>query len=177
MPKLSTSSLTESWYALRCRPNFEFVVADQLDGKRIKNYLPALSVSPVNSRSRSVRPYFPGYLFVKGKVEELYNQRIGLMRGVMGLVSFDQIPAPIKDEILELVTKQVERENSQKPTKVRQLKSGDLVSIDDPLLEGIEARFERCVNGEERVAVLLTLLEGRTMRMELPAIKVKKREK
>jgi len=42
-------------------------------------------------------------------------------------------------------------------------------------LNGIEARFEQCINGEDRVAVLLSLLQGRTVRVQIDADKVKKR--
>jgi transcription antitermination factor NusG len=55
------------------------------------------------------------------------------------------------------------------------LHPGDRVWIDDPILSGIEARFEQCNNGEERFAVLLSLLKGRTVRVHIDADKVKKR--
>lgn len=173
----SNSSIrSELWYVLRCKPNFEFIVADQLEGKSIKNYLPTLTKQVVNPRSHRTKPYFPGYLFVKGRLAELYEKRIGLLRGVVGLVSFGDEPASIAPEIVLAVHKQAEQMNLESERSPLDFLKGEPVWIDDPRLEGIEAEFERCVNGAERVAVLLTLLEGRTIRLEVPAEKVKKRK-
>lgn len=166
----------EFWYVLQCKPNFEFIVADQLDGKKIKNYLPALTRQAVNPRSHKTKPYFPGYLFVKGKLDELYEKRMGLMRGVVGLVRFGDEPASIAPEIVAAAHKQSTQLNQEMEKTAEDFLEGERVWIDDPRLRGIEAKFERCVNGEERVAVLLTLLEGQTIRLEVPAEKVKKRK-
>lgn len=168
---------TTSWYALRCKPNFEFIVADQLSGKNVSNYLPAIEAKSVNPRSRGKKPYFPGYLFVNGDLADLYSSRIGLLRGAIGLVSFDETPASIPEPVLNLVRKQVLIESQRINPDPAEFKTGDPVEIDDPLLQGIEARFESCLNGEDRVAVLLTLLEGRSLRVEVPAAKVKKQKK
>jgi transcriptional antiterminator RfaH len=132
-------------------------------------------VKPVNHRSRTQKPYFPGYLFVKGEMAELYAKRIGLMRGVIGLVKFDGIPASIPEEIVEVIRRQVKRENQKQGQAPSGFIPGEKLWIDDPLLQGIEAQFERCINGEERICVLLTLLKGRTIRMEVPAAIVKRR--
>jgi transcriptional antiterminator RfaH len=166
---------SSTWYVLRCKPNFEFIAWQQLEQKDVEVYLPALSVKPVNHRSRTKKPYFPGYLFVRGEMAELYTKRIGLMRGVIGLVKFDGVPASIPEEIVEVIRRQVMRENQKQSQAPNGFIPGEKLWIDDPLLQGIEAQFERCINGEERICVLLTLLKGRTIRMEVPAAIVKRR--
>lgn len=168
-------NLNPDWYALRCKPNFEFIVWQQLEQKDVESYLPVLKVKPVNSRSRTQKPYFPGYLFIKGEMAELYAKRIGLTRGVIGLVKFDGVPASIPEEIVEVIRRQVVRENQKQSQAPSGFIPGEKLWIDDPLLQGIEAQFERCINGEERISVLLTLLKGRTIRMEVPAAIVKRR--
>lgn len=175
MDNFTETRISEFWYVLQCKPNFEFIVADQLDAKRIKNYLPTMSRRVVNPRSHKHKPYFPGYLFVKGKLDQLYEKRMGLMRGVVGLVSFGDAPASVAPEVIAAVHKQVNQLDLENEKTALDILAGERVWIDDPRLQGIEARFERCLNGEERVAVLLTLLEGRTIRLEVPAEKVKKR--
>jgi len=175
MDDFTETRISDLWYVLQCKPNFEFIVADQLDGKKIKNYLPTLTRRVVNPRAHRTKPYFPGYLFVKGKLDVLYEKRLGLMRGVVGLVSFGDVPASIAPEIVAAVHKQAAQLNLESDKTRLDLLEGEQVWIDDPRLRGIEARFERCVNSEERVAVLLTMLEGRTIRLEVPAEKVKKR--
>ena len=165
----------EAWYALRTKPNFEFIVHAQLLELKIENFFPRIKVKPVNSRSRTSKAYFPGYMFVKGSPETLYAQRIGLMRGVVGLVCFDDLPASISDEIVEIIKQRVLFENSKLQSISNGIQPGEKVWLDDPALRGIDAEFEQCINGEERVNVLLTLLAGRTVRVQVSADKVKRR--
>ena len=163
------------WYALRCKPNFEHIVFFQLADRKIETYFPRLDVDPVNPRSSKQRPFFPGYMFVNGELGDLYTKKIGLLRGVVGLVSFDGIPASIPESLIEVIARQVEREKNKLTCEPEQLHPGDRVWIDDPILNGIEARFEQCINGQDRVAILLSLLKGQTVRVQIDAEKVKKR--
>ncbi len=162
------------WYALRSKPKFEFIVYSQLEENQIENYFPRLDVKPTNPRSKTEKPYFPGYLFVRGEIGDLYNKRLGLMRGVIGLVNFDNTPASISDGLIEVIRRQVERENSKLNPDLGRMRPGERVWIADPMLQGIEARFEQCINGEDRVAVLLSYM-GRTVRLQVDADKVSKR--
>jgi transcriptional antiterminator RfaH len=164
-----------SWYVLRCKPNFEFIVDSQLRECRVETWLPSLRVNPVNPRSRTKKPYFPGYMFVRGRIGDLYASRVGLMRGVVGLVSFDGVPASVPDGLIEVVKRQVQHENIKYKCETDALRAGERVWIDDPAFAGIEARFERCINGEDRVIVLLTLLQGRPFRVQIGADKVRRR--
>ncbi len=177
MQNIESELLTDkgAWYALRTKPNFEFIVHAQLLEHKVENFFPKIKVKPVNSRSRTSKAYFPGYLFVRGNLDNLYAQRVGLMRGVVGLVCFDDVPASISDEIIEMIKQRVLLENSKFQSISSGIQPGEKVWLDDPALRGIDAEFEQCINGEERVNVLLTLLAGRTFRVQLSADKVKRR--
>lgn len=177
MQNVESDLLTEkgAWYALRTKANFEFIVSAQLVEHKVENYFPRIKVKPVNSRSRTSKAYFPGYVFVRGRLDKLYAQRVGLMRGVIGLVCFDDLPASISDEIIEMIKQRVLLENSKLQPINSGIQPGEKVWLDDPALRGIDAEFEQCINGEERVNVLLTLLAGRTVRIQLNADKVKRR--
>ena len=52
------------WYALRSKPNKEEALWRELLAGSYEVFYPQLHVQPVNPRSRKVRPYFPGYLFI-----------------------------------------------------------------------------------------------------------------
>ena len=177
MQNVESELLTEkgAWYALRTKPNFEFIVHTQLLEQKVENFFPRIKVKPVNNRSRPSKAYFPGYLFVRGNLDKLYAQRVGLMRGVIGLVCFDDLPASISDEIVEIIKQRVLLENSKLQPISNGIQPGEKVWLDDPALRGIDAEFEQCINGEERVNVLLTLLAGRTVRIQVSADKVKRR--
>jgi transcriptional antiterminator RfaH len=146
-----------------------------LTDRKIETYFQRLDVNPVNPRSNRQKPFFPGYMFVRGELGDLYAKKIGLLRGVGGLVNFDGIPASVPDSMIEVIKRQVEREQNRLALSPEHLRLGDRVWVDDPIFQGIEARFEQCINGEDRVAVLLSLLKGRTVRVQIDADKVKKR--
>ena len=129
------------WYALRSKPNFEFIVYSQLMDRSIETYLPWLSVNPVNPRSNRKKPYFPGYMFVNGEIGDLYAKRIGLLRGVIGLVNFDGIPAPIPEGLIEIIKRNVNQLKNKYDSKITRFEPGERVWIDDPTLEGLEAVF------------------------------------
>ena len=106
-----TFNSNDLWYALRCKSNMEFIVNEQLKAKLIPNYLPVYTVKPVNSRSHTIRPYFPGYIFVNYEPEKLYAERVFLLRGVIGLVQFGGIPAPIHPNLIEAVRRNINKLN------------------------------------------------------------------
>ena len=174
-PKISETN--GHWYALRCKSNMEFVVDNQLETRNVARYLPVYSVNPVNSRSRRMRPYFPGYLFLHGHPDDFYAQRVFLMRGVIGLISFDDIPATIQPNLIEAVRRQTSRLNQEQKCEHSGFEPGDVVLIEDNTIGQIEGVFEKCINSQERVSVLLKMMHGKMMRLEVPAGRVRRKPK
>lgn len=160
---------TVDWYALRCKPNMEFTVWTQLLDRGVPTFFPRLEVTPANPRSRTEKPYFPGYLFVSGTPEALYARRVSLLRGTMTLVSFDGEPASIPDGLIEAIRRQVASDNLVAQNPASAFTTGDRVRVESGELKGFDGVFEKCVNGEERVFVLLNLMRGRQVRVDLPA--------
>ncbi len=171
----TSSGTSDHWYALRCKSNMEFIVNDQLKAKLIPNYLPVYAVRPVNPRSHTLKPYFPGYLFVNDEPEQLYAQKVFLMRGVIGLVNFDGVPATIHPKLIEAVRRQTQQLNLEQKQARSGFMPGDEVLVEDSLIGELEGIFEKCINGQERVSVLLRMVQGGMMRMELPAAKVRRK--
>lgn len=153
----------------------EFIVNDELKAKRIPNYLPVYTVKPINPRSHTIKPYFPGYLFVNEEPEKLYIEKVFLMRGVIGLVHFDGVPASIQPSLVEAVRRQTHQLNLEQQQAHSSFAAGDAVLVEDSGIGQFEGIFEKCVNGRERVSVLIKLMQGGMMRMELPAEKVRRK--
>lgn len=169
-------SSSDHWYALRCKSNMEFIVNDQLKAKLIPNYLPVYAVRPVNPRSHTLKPYFPGYLFVNDEPEKLYAEKVFLMRGVIGLVQFDGIPAPIHPNLIEAIRRQTHQLSLEQKQAQSGFVAGDEVLLEDDVIGQLEGIFEKCVNGKERVSVLLKMMQGGIMvRMEVPVEKVRRK--
>jgi transcriptional antiterminator RfaH len=169
------SGSSDHWFALRCKSNMEFIVNDQLKAKFIPNYLPVYAVRPVNPRSHAIKPYFPGYLFVNEAPEQLYAQKVFLMRGVIGLVNFDGVPASIHPKLIEAVQRQTQQLNLEQKQARSGFKAGEAVLVEDSVIGQLEGIFEKCVNGRERVSVLLRMMQGGMMRMEVPVEKVRRK--
>ena len=173
--EVTSSGSSDHWYALRCKSNMEFIVDDQLKAKFIPNYLPVYAVKPVNPRSHSIKPYFPGYLFVNDEPEKLYEKKVFLMRGVIGLVHFDGIPASIHPNLIEAVRRQTRQLNLELKQSRSGFVAGDAVLVEDDAIGQLEGIFEKCVNGRERVSVLLRMMQGGMMRLEVPVEKVRRK--
>jgi transcriptional antiterminator RfaH len=155
--QMVTPELT--WYALHSHPNKEAFLHSELTARGIEVYYPFLRVKPVNPRSRKVRPYFPGYLFVRLDQTRTRESEIRWMPHAYGLVGFGDEPAGVPDALIERVRKQIDLTHAQ--ADPASFKPGDAVTITGELFRGYEAVFDTAIAGTERVRVLLLLLNNR----------------
>jgi len=160
--------MTLHWYALRSKPRKEEVVWRQLRTQGIEVYYPRLKVQPVNPRSRKVRPYFPGYMFVQTEIETVGLSTFQWMPFAMGLVCFGDEPAIVPENLVHAIRKRVEEITAAGGELFEGLQPGDKIVIRDGPFAGYEAIFDARVPGSERVRVLLQLLNNqRQVPMEL----------
>ena len=166
--------MSVSWYAMRSKPNKEDFLAGQLESNGIEIYFPRLRVNPVNPRARKVRAYFPNYLFVHVDLEEVNISTLQWMPGASGLVSFDGEPASVPDFLIASVQKQVELLNASARDLTNGLQPGDLVTIQDGPFAGYEAIFDTRLSGQDRVRVLLNMLQRRQVPVELESRQIRR---
>ena len=164
------------WYVLRSKPCKEDFLYGQLHTREIEVYYPAVRVQPVNPRARKYKPYFPGYLFIHVDLEQENLSALRWMPGAIGLVSFANEPALVPDELVNTIRKKVSAINAAGGEKLAGLVSGDEVIIQEGPFDGYTALFGLSLPGNERVQVLLKLLEDQNVRLELPVGQVKKRK-
>ncbi|MCD4673665.1 MAG: hypothetical protein K8R77_13460 [Anaerolineaceae bacterium] len=169
--------MTAAWYALRSKPHKENMLFGQLSAYQVETFYPVLRVKPVNPRSRKERPYFPGYLFVHVDLAETGFSSLQWMPGANGLVTFGGEPSPIPDNLIEAIRQRVAAVNQAGGEQLAGLKAGDAVHIHSGPFAGYEAIFDASLSGSERVRVLLQLLQGRAMRVELPAAAIGKKKR
>jgi len=157
------------WHVIRSKPNKEQFLTGQLESRNIEFYYPQLIVHPVNPRSRKIRPYFPGYLFVH--TDLVINNPIlfGRIPGATGLVYLAGEVGFIPENILSAIHLRVDEINNRGGELFESLKNGDVVIIHSGPFEGYEAVFDSQIDGTERVKVLLNMLQGRKLTVELPA--------
>lgn len=156
------------WYALQSKPNRESFLNSQLSHRKIETYFPCLRVSPVNPRARKLKPFFPGYLFVRVDLGQTPVSSLAWVPGSNRLVSFDDLPASVPDEVIDGIRKNVDRANNQSQGPKPALQHGDPVEILDGPFKGYQAIFDTAIEGSERVRLLVKFLRDKQMRVQLP---------
>ena len=168
--------MTAQWYALQSKPMKEFLLFEQLNLRCIESYFPYIRVRPVNPRARKLRAYFPGYVFGRLDLEQTSISTLQWIPGTLGIVSFDGVPSYVPDNLIGAIRRRVDEINAAGGELLRRLKTGDPLTIQDGPFRGFEAIFDAHTSGEERVRVLLKLLNRKQIPLELSVeqIRIKK---
>lgn len=156
-----------SWYALQSKPHKEDALNEQLLNQGIEVFYPRIRVNPVNPRARKIKPYFPGYMFVRADLEAVGLSAFQWMPFSRGMVVFDQEPASVPDGLINAIKRRVEQVNESGGELFSGLSKGDEVMIENGPFAGYEAIFDVRISGSERVRVLIKLLSQRQVPVEM----------
>lgn len=165
------------WYALRSKPNKERSLAFELKARRFEVFFPEIRVQPVNPRSRTLRPFFPGYLFVCVDLLQTGFSELNWLPFSHGLVCYGGGPVEVPPALIQGIRKQVEAINAAGGEQLRGLKKGDALILSAGPFSGYEAIFDLTLPGTERVRVLLKLLSKQQIPLEVPASFIEKKRK
>jgi len=157
------------WYCLKTHPRKEDALWNELEARNVEVFYPHVRVKPVNPRSRTIRPYFPGYLFVRLDLERVGISFLRWMPHTRGLVSFDSQPAAVPDALVQALKAKLEEVQMERQDLLPGVKRGDLVQVDAGPFEGYLAVFDARLPGTERVRVLLKMLNDRNLSVEMVA--------
>jgi transcriptional antiterminator RfaH len=154
MSSFNSDSL--SWYVVHTHPKQEDRTSDNLLAWGIQILTPKLRVKKYNQFSGKVtqlaKPLFPGYIFSRFRFNELYH-KIRFTRGVHSLVSFNNEPVPVDDEIIDVVRSKIGGDGFVK--EFEPLQAGDRVVINDGRFQNFYGVFEREMADSDRVRILL----------------------
>jgi transcription antitermination factor NusG len=165
------------WYALRSKPRKEDQVWQQLNTRGIESFYPRIRVHPVNPRARKIKPYFPGYLFIKVDLEEIGISPLRWMPHTIDLVTFGGEPATVPENLIHALEKRVKEINESGGELFDGLKAGDKLWIHSGPFRGYEAIFDYRIPGKERVRVLLKLLGNpRDVPVELDVSQIRRED-
>lgn len=159
--------MADSWYALQSKSNKEDALYEQLLNQGFEVFYPRIRVNPVNPRARKIKPYFPGYMFVRADLIAVGLSTFQWMPFSRGMVLFDQDPAPVPDSLINAIRRRVEHVNVAGGEIFTSIDKGDEVFIHDGPFAGYEAIFDVRLPGSERVRVLIKLLSQRHIPLEL----------
>jgi transcriptional antiterminator RfaH len=158
----------KNWYALQSKFQQENLLWEQLSIRNIDAYYPRMFVNPVNPRAKKIKPYFPGYMFVNVDLDQVGSSTFQWMPGVARMVSFGNEFAPIPDHLMQAIRERVDAINASESGSAENFKPGDLVVLKSGAFAGYEAIFDSRLPGQDRVRVLLHLLEDQQYRMVVP---------
>ena len=162
------------WYALRSKPQKELTLWRQLESRNVENYFPCVRITPVNPRSRHLRPYFPGYIFVRADLEQAGQSKFNFMPFAIGLVSFGGEPSPVPADFIFALKKRMAEIAEAGGELYYDLNRGDPVWITDGPFDGYRAVFDTRLSGNDRVRVLLEMLSDQLVPLEMSAAHIEK---
>ncbi len=167
--------MNEYWYTLHSHPHKEDILLQQVESRGIEVFYPRIKVHPVNPRSRKIKPYFPGYIFIRTDLDGVGLSLFQWMPYSTGLVSFGGEPALVPDNLIQAIRLRVSEISQAGGEVFDGLKQGDPVDIESGPFAGYQAIFDVRLPGSERVRVLLKMLSQREVMVEMQASQIQKR--
>ncbi|MCB0174862.1 MAG: hypothetical protein KDJ97_30410 [Anaerolineae bacterium] len=155
----------KKWYTLHTKPNAEHQLATALGERGIHTYLPELPC-PEAGADQGLKPFFPCYIFSSIDFETTELSQVLWTPGLRRIVSFDEQPTPVPDEIITLIQKKLSELAAAGGRPAHPFNPGDTVRIIDGPFQDMLAIFDGPCTPAERVQVLLDIL-GRASRVQV----------
>lgn len=117
------------WHAVYLKYRTDKKVYEELTGKGIECYLPLRMVKRTWSDRVKVieEPLLPGYIFVRISLSQYYD--VLVTNGALRYVCFDNKPAVVREDQINLLKLFVEHLNDQIEVSTERLRKGSLVKI------------------------------------------------
>lgn len=144
------------WYAIYTKPKQEERAESNLRAWGVETLDPTFKQSrPKHGTHRTnyvIKQLFPRYIFAHFNASILLRD-VYFTRGVHSVVSFDNKPSPVDDEIISQIR---ERICGDGYVHLDDLKSGDKVIVKNGPLSNIVGMLEKNMTASDRVSILLT---------------------
>lgn len=144
------------WYLVQCKPRHTFRAEEHLTHQGFECFLPTHPVKRKHRQTTRVvtEPLFPHYLFLRLDHRSNWSV-IRSTRGVAHVVTFNGVPKPVPDTVIDALRQHCAILNGEEPEPL--FKAGERVVITQGAFRELEA-VVHATKGEERVVLLLNLL-------------------
>jgi transcriptional antiterminator RfaH len=142
------------WYAVSTKIRSEATARTSLDRLGIEVFLPMIRERK-GLRGKSgvtISPLFPGYLFAKFDASSQFRA-VAYAQGVKNIVTFGYGPSVVDDSIIQAIRSQAI--SGAIEFSENRFFPGQVVRIQDGPLCGLEAVFEKKLDGTSRAVLLL----------------------
>jgi len=163
------------WYVVFTKPQKELQVASLLEEQQqLDVFLP--EVYQKYRGKIELRPLFPRYLFVQLDLDEMEAGAVNYTPGVIKLVSSEEKPLPLSNDIIEAIREEVDRLNEQGGLPSERYSEGERVRLRSEPLAGLEAVFVKHLPARDRAIVLLNFLgQANQIEIDISEIEPKRR--
>lgn len=147
-----------SWYCLQTKPKNERLTSQALRAEiGLEVFCPFIRFERARRSGKLwvTEAMFPGYVFAKFPYSEKHRQ-VRSMRGVIKIVNFGAMPAPVPEEIVQELRNSVQSEETI--VVESGIEPGEEVNLIDGPFRGIRAIVTKILPARDRVAVLLEVL-------------------
>lgn len=149
----------ENWHVIYTKPNKELLVYNQLEDRDVELFFPTLQFNRGYNRGIRQEPFFPTYLFIKVDLMTDAANDLRYLPGVRTLVHFEGQPAIVPGPVIDLLRDRLQPYGKTVLRRSEWLFTpGQRVIVTKGPFAGIEAIFQKELNGSERVQILLHLL-------------------
>lgn len=159
--------MSENWYVLRSKPRRETALFRYARSHGHEIFYPSIPVNPVNPRASKIRPYFPGYMFLRADLSVVGRSTFQWMPFSHGLVHIGGEPAIVADPIVGAIRQRIGEIWEQGGLSYEKFKHGDWVQIRSGSFEGYQGIFDEKLPGTQRARILLKMLNDRFVPMEV----------
>jgi transcription antitermination factor NusG len=136
------------WYVLNTKPRKESPVESLLTQAGFTVYVPRYRQDSI------IRPFFPGYLFLKFNYPRDY-QTIVYTRGVNKIVGYGQRPVPVEPEVINCLKAREKNGLIELMKYGDDPQPGDEIQVMEGPLKGLKGIFCRELSDRQRVMILL----------------------
>ena len=142
------------WYVVNTKTRCEAFARASLDRLGVEVFLPMLKEAKIvrGKHCTVTSPLFPGYLFARFEVPGEFRA-VTYARGVKQVVSFGAGPSIVDESIIDVIRGQAN--GGVVELSEARFSPGQMVRIHNGPLFGLEAVFEKKLNGTSRAVLLL----------------------
>ncbi len=162
--------IDDNWYLIQLKKNSHRIAQRNLNQQGFKTFLPLQDFTGKyrSKFSTSIKPLFPGYMFVSIRIDRDPWHKINSTLGVSRLICRDGVPKRVPTEVVSGLISRCDGGGKLLPPTV--LQRGDSVEIKSGALANFIASVES-IDSNRRIWVLMDIM-GQSTRVQLSSERI-----